>query len=617
MAIYMYKQESIGIDSSIINNPIGTSDISSIGDGTLTGAISAIDNKGGGVIDITKQAYLALSLEEKNRDIFYRITDENYNDTMINLVLGETATTAYAGNKGKALSDKVDELKALNVYSEAGAHNIRYYNDKLSYYNGTAWVDIKTVGTTVSLPGPTNVSSIAGDEEVTIKWTDPDNVVVEGVTFATWESTTLVRKAGAAPSSVDDGVVLTTSTTKNQYATNGYTDTGLTNGVTYFYGIFPKSTDKVYTYTVSTSVTPAIIYPSAATNITTTKNKSNMTITVTYTLPRDAVSAKVVMKAGSEPENSSDGILKTDTTGTVVFDGLSLDTRYYFKVFTYNEKERETSSTSVNDIIKSLEIVTWNAGTTTQIAAMIEAHYAGDIDIADYWNIGDVRTVSIASFSSGTVTHVTQNIQLVIIGIKHDDLTTSINGKTKAAITIQTKQLLGNAGNAESEYYWGSSHYPVADSENWSGSPLRTTYLNTNFYNALSTTTFRSLIKTVTKKNLSTHTGTTTINTSDKIFLPSYPEVFGTTTYSNYISGGAVSNYEGSQYNYFSTSSNRIKYWNNNGANSSTAFHWWLRSPSSNYNSSYGYYWCLVYSDGTANYHSGIGTGGLAPCFTI
>ena len=91
--------------------------------------------------------------------------------------------------------------------------------------------------------------------------------------------------------------------------------------------------------------------------------------------------------------------------------------------------------------------------------------------------------------------------------------------------------MLGNTGNAEREYYWGSSHYPVSNSENWSGNPLRTTYLNTNFYNALSTTTFRNLIKTVTKKNLSTHTGTTTIDTNNKIFLPSYPEVFGTATY--------------------------------------------------------------------------------------
>ena len=265
---------------------------------------------------------------------------------------------------------------------------------------------------------------------------------------------------------------------------------------------------------------------------------------------------------------------------------------------------------------KELEIVSWKEGTDEQIAAMISAHYTGQIDIADYWNIGDVRTISISSFSSGTCIHAEQNIQLVIIGINHDDLSSSINGITKAAITVQTKQLIGNAGHIEREFYWSHSQICADDTDNWSNNPLRT-YLNTNFYNALSTTTFRSLIKTVTKKNLSTHSGTSTIDTNDKIFLLSYPEVFGTDTYANYIGGGAVSNYEGSQYNYFSTSSNRIKYWNNNGANSSNTGTWWLRSPSSYYDSSDGYDWCLVYSDGAAGNFSGNYTFGLTPCFAI
>ena len=267
-------------------------------------------------------------------------------------------------------------------------------------------------------------------------------------------------------------------------------------------------------------------------------------------------------------------------------------------------------------ISNALEIVSWNEGTDEQIASMISAHYAGQIDIADYWSVGQTRTVSISSFSSGTVTHITQNIQLVIIDINHDDLTTSINGKTKAAITVQTKQLLANAGASKYEYYWGSSHYPVDDTDNWSNNPLRSTYLNTNFYNALGDT-FKSLIKTVTKKNLSTHSGTSTIDTNDKIFLPSYSEVFGTVIYNYYINGRSVSNYEGSQYKYYETSSNRIKYKNNNGVDSSNAGVWWLRSPSSFYINTRGYYWCIVGSVGAAYDSSGDSTFGLAPCFAI
>ena len=454
MSIFMYKEEKI-VNSNNKTNIGSQSNITGIGDGTVTGAIN------------------------------------------------------------KIATSRLD--------TESGINGLRLYNNKLYYKDGGSWKDVKYTGASiVQLNAPSNVTIKAGDKKVTLKWTDPEDVVLEDSTFASWVETVIVRKEGIAPVNENDGEVVLRSNVKNQYSSEGYVDEGLTNGVNYFYGIFPKTNNGVYTYTYTSVATP-----------------------------------------------------------------------------------------------KALDIVTWADGTDAQIAAMIEAHYAGDIDIADYWSVGQTRTVNIASFSSGTCTHVTQNIQLVIIGIKHDDLSTSINGKTKAAITVQTKQRLANAGNAEGEYYWGSSYTPVADSDNWSGNPLRTTYLNTNFYNAISTTTFRSLIKTVTKKNLSTHTSTTTVNTSDKIFLPSYPEVFGTTTYGNYISGGAVSNYEGSQYNYFATSSNRIKYHNNNGVDGSNAGGWWLRSPSSHYNSSIGYCWCGVISDGTVNYGNDNGTLGLAPCFSI
>ena len=616
MSTYRYKKDKIGCEG-VGTISLGSKDISNYGS-TITEAIVNLNNTTFTVVRVTQVQYNALSNDQKNANIIYEITDMDVNDTIYNTPLGETATTAYAGNSGKALNDDIYTLEHQTVTDISGFAGLRFYNGELSYDDNGVWREIRTKsGSPILLQGVTNLSAINNDNEVLLRWTDPENVIVHGGTFAAWESTTVIRKEESAPTDETDGEVVAVVTEKNKYSINALSDTNVENGKTYYYGVFPKSTDGNYTYSSTVGANVSAIYPSAATGISVSANKTTMVATVTYTLPNDAIRVKIVMKAGSEPESSSDGTVVIDSDGSADFSGLSKDVTYYFTVYTCNEKGRETKSGTVNCLVKSLEIVTWAAGTDAQIAAMIEAHYAGDIDIADYWSVGQTRTVNIASFSSGTCTHVAQNIQLVIIGIKHDDLSSAINGKTKAAITIQTKQLLGNAGNAEREYYWGSSHYPVSNSENWSGSPLRTTYLNTNFYNALSTTTFRSLIKTVTKKNLSTHTGTTTINTSDKIFLPSYPEVFGTTTYSNYISGGAVSNYEGSQYNYFSTSSNRIKYWNNNGANSSTAFYWWLRSPSSGYISSYGYCWCFVDSDGTANASSGSFTCGLAPCFTI
>ena len=51
--------------------------------------------------------------------------------------------------------------------------------------------------------------------------------------------------------------------------------------------------------------------------------------------------------------------------------------------------------------IQFLDIVPWSTGTDEQIAAMLEAHYAGKINIWDYWSIGQERVVHLNSISGG------------------------------------------------------------------------------------------------------------------------------------------------------------------------------------------------------------------------
>ena len=81
-----------------------------------------------------------------------------------------------------------------------------------------------------------------------------------------------------------------------------------------------------------------------------------------------------------------------------------------------------------------------------------------------------------------------------------------------------------------------------------------------------------------------------------KLFLFSEIEIFGSTTYSK---AG-----EGSQYSYFATAANRIKYLANG---SGSASWWWERSPYGSYSS----YFCGVNGGGDAyingaSYASGV-----------
>ena len=89
-------------------------------------------------------------------------------------------------------------------------------------------------------------SQEAGNGKMTIKWSDPAATIAnDGVTLATWASTTVVVKEDDYATSKDDsGAVYTLKvTTRNQYSNTPLTVTGLTNGTTYYISFFPETTD--------------------------------------------------------------------------------------------------------------------------------------------------------------------------------------------------------------------------------------------------------------------------------------------------------------------------------------------------------------------------------------
>ena len=96
---------------------------------------------------------------------------------------------------------------------------------------------------------PANVSGLSiepANEQLIIKWSDPADTIVDGVTLAKWEGTKVVRKAGSYPENQYDGTVLVDNKVRDSFKDSGYIDGGLTNGMTYYYGVFPYSTTNQY-----------------------------------------------------------------------------------------------------------------------------------------------------------------------------------------------------------------------------------------------------------------------------------------------------------------------------------------------------------------------------------
>ena len=197
-----------------------------------------------------------------------------------------------------------------------------------------------------------------------------------------------------------------------------------------------------------------------------------------------------------------------------------------------------------------------------------------------YFSVGDEKTITL---STG------EQVTLVILGFNHDDIT----GGGKAGITFGMKNLLAT------RYPMNSSS---SNSGGWDKAVMRTSTMKTLLGQL--PTDLQEAIKSVDKKASAGAQSTTITTSSDKLFLLSEIEVFGTTTYS--FTG------EGTQYAYYrdiaNTASARIKKLSNG---SGSAFGWWLRSPSASSSA----YFCGVNDlgggagNGVASFSSGVAFG--------
>lgn len=328
---------------------------------------------------------------------------------------------------------------------------------------------------------------------------------------------------------------------------------------------------------------------------------------------------KLVMKESGYPTSPDDGTVLVDNTTRDKYkntgfekSGLTNDKVYYFALFPYST-DGVYNYDSGNRLLgepTELKIVTFAGGTDAEIAKMIQAHYNDKINIADYWAVGDTRSVSLSAMSATGVgeSHRAQTVQFVIGDFEHDDLETPINGHTKAAVTLLQKDCLMDATSASNQNNGSNDTergYMNSTNTNVGGwkSCARRTWCNNVYFSALPSA-WQSMVKTVNKK-VSVGNNSSTIETvQDKIFLAAEIEIFNSTTYS--FAG------EGTQYTYYkNATANRCKMpkWNS----SSVSHIYWERSPCSGYSARF----CIVFNGGGADIDFASSANGVAPCLCI
>lgn len=156
----------------------------------------------------------------------------------------------------------------------------------------------------LTLAAVSNIKTLVASGKVYVSWSDPEDIILEGSTLASWGGTLLVRKAGSVPTSRRDGTVVLDSKERNAYSSSYFCDSGLTDGVTYYYKFFPYTTANAYTESED--------------------NKFNATPTAQVTgIDSWSVTS---MSASSEAGDGKMTVKWADPAATITSDGVTLAT---------------------------------------------------------------------------------------------------------------------------------------------------------------------------------------------------------------------------------------------------------------------------------------------------
>ena len=277
------------------------------------------------------------------------------------------------------------------------------------------------------------------------------------------------------------------------------------------------------------------------------------------TSPNTEVTASLNGKIISATSDSSGfAILKIPSYGvwtiSANISGLSVSTDYEIKAIAQYELA----------LFPDLENTSWD-----DISRISESGNAPYI-----WSIGDKKIISVDGV----------NYRVQIIGFDHDTKTSG----GKAGITFQLVDCLNTI------YQMNSSD---TNSGGWKNCAMRTSTMATLLIKLPSA--LQNVIKAVNKLTSAGNQSATINTTSDKLFLLSEVEIFGSTTHSK--SG------EGSQYAYYKAGNSKVK------KIGDSAVIWWERSPYGSDSTSF----CYVNYEGYSRYYSANRSEGVSFGFCV
>ena len=415
-------------------------------------------------------------------------------------------------------------------------------------------------GATANVTGyscsPATLNTV-GTQTITVSYTER-NVTKTATTSVTVNRKTISTVPSQSGSLTYNGG--SQSPTWNNYNTAQLTIGGTTTGTnagSYTATFTPKSnyrwsdgstTPKSVSWSIGKAAGSLSISPTSMTLDTTTKSK-----TITVTRSGDGAISASSNNTGAATVSVSGNTV----TVTGKANGSATITISVAAGTNYTAPANKTCAVTVSFLKNNFADNDWSA--------IIAACHSGSVPST--WVVGNSKPMTIGG----------KSYQVDIIGKNHD---TYANGG-KAPLTFQLHDCYGETKNMNSSN---------TNNGGWTSCAMRSTHLPAIL--ALMPTEVQNGIREVSKKASVGGASSTIETVSDKLFLLSEVEIFGSTTYS---AAG-----EGTQYDYYKAGNRKVK------KRSGSAANWWERSPYA----SNSVYFCLVGSDGNANsYIAGLAYG--------
>lgn len=191
-----------------------------------------------------------------------------------------------------------------------------------------------------------------------LTWSDPIDIDTEFngeiVPASKWSGTNIVMKAGSYPVDSSDGQLVATTTIRDKYAADSLEIPGLSEGVTYYFALFPYNEQHVESFDANNRGATTIRLPELSTVTDFKSVVSSNTVALTWSDPSDIVkyvngeevisskwkSTVLIRKAGAVPMTINDGVMVKEVLTRdahkekpVLETGLTFNTTYYYKLF--------------------------------------------------------------------------------------------------------------------------------------------------------------------------------------------------------------------------------------------------------------------------------------------